>query len=122
MKNYTYEDVLPIIKAIVEAKGPDYVYEKVNDRCVYLDQFGNPSCLVGYFLAYQSLIYHLAPHQYEDEGASNVLGTLDYEEIASFDEDATDFLQVVQEKQDSGVPWGQAVEFATTLILNKRGY
>lgn len=120
MKEYTYDDVLPIIEEIVAAKGPDYVYEKVNDRCVYMDEQGKPSCLVGYFLAHQSLIYDLSPHEYEEEGASNVLNTLAYNDIAYFDSEADDFLQIVQEKQDAGVPWGQAVDFAVTVISNQR--
>lgn len=121
MKQYTYEDVLPIIKDIVEVKGPQYVYEKVNDRCLYRDEEGNSSCLVGHFLDREALLNDLVPNDYEEEGVGSVLFTLTDNKIADFDVEASYFLTMVQEKQDSGVPWGQAVEFASTVITKERG-
>jgi hypothetical protein len=111
MIEYTYEDVVQVLKNIVHARGEDYVYEKVNGNCVYFDtENQQPSCLVGHFM-YETGILTLEEDfaDYEEEDADNLVYQLDRRGIAYFDERSQNLLSWVQFKQDMGNTWGDSL-------------
>lgn len=103
MTELDYGQALVFLEKAVAEKGPDYVYERrSSEACVYFDQ-GKPSCIVGHMFDYMGL--RGIP---EGKAASQALETLG---IAA-DTRTRDLLNHVQELQDTGVPWGDALRQA----------
>lgn len=110
---YTNAQINVALKAALDAKGDDYVYEeRLNGACVYSLE-GRPSCIVGHVL------HALDPDMFErvaafeanqgenngDTSFSNVVVKLNL----PFETDQRRALQEVQAEQDNGKPWGGAV-------------
>jgi hypothetical protein len=101
----------------VAAEKPDLVYSAPYGGCAYVAD-GQPSCIVGHAAWRLGLI----DGSLESDDGINSSGVttllrhlgvlpnndLDYGEPGY----AREFLDAVQEKQDEGVPWGDAVEIA----------
>ena len=121
MIEYTYEDVLLSLKEIVHAKGEGYIYDRSQQHCVYYEKNGEPSCLVGHFLYENELVMAHGIEDYEDNNAETVVGMLEANEIAAFDERATELLQRAQECQDWGHSWGDSLNTAISCVTNKYG-
>ena len=102
------------VRSIAE-KNPDFVYERPdpNGWCRYVYD-GKPSCIVGHALA--NLGVELEFLQHLDTAIDGGVGALEalqtYDEFEIDDNQAADLISLVQNLQDSGVPWGQAVEQA----------
>lgn len=115
------------LRQIVNARGYEYVYERPtyedergdlreSDSCVYGDQQGTPSCLVGQLLA------EILPEKYrninQDEWRgyspySPSIGTLLQGELEGiFETDAERILIHAQDNQDSGMSWGESLDAA----------
>lgn len=116
---YSYYYTLGRLGEIVSQR-PDYVYPKVptavnggigdgnNMGCVYFDHLGQPSCLVGHFLAAEGF-----------EPKDVVEGKpLDYQQqlVEHFDSEAWELLQIAQHYQDFGLPWGKALAEAVLEV------
>lgn len=101
-------DLLEAQKRITEAVAgrEDYVYPRVADgagSCVYF-QDGQPSCLVGHALAAELRELGVPSKYLNDLGieADEFVGSV-------ITRDAATYLGSVQEAQDSGKTWGEAL-------------
>lgn len=117
---FTLEDVLNATRAVVAEKGEDYVYsnsvaEGGNGSCVYANEDGTPSCLVGH------VIHRLDPEVFKrlakDEAESGSQVALDlipagYIPEGFWEESAEHAMQEVQIHQDIGRTWGEALKTA----------
>ncbi len=124
MKIFTYEDVLLSLKHIIHER-EDYVYEQTpsfyeheSPHCAYFDYMGQPSCIVGHFLAREELLDASHPRRAAMEGdnVNEVISVLSHEGIASFSDDAVGLLFKAQCCQDEGTPWGESVERAVAWV------
>lgn len=109
-----------LLEKAVGEKGADYVYPRmmtvgditVATQCDYFRE-DQPSCLVGHVLSY--LGYDNADEA-EGHSASYAMEKLGIE----FDDAAAFILEQAQDAQDSGTPWGEAVENARNEYENYR--
>ena len=110
------------LEKIVRKFGYDHVYNHVyKDRrqtyggstyCVYFDQDGGPSCIVGQLFARAGI----EPFRYTSSDNHEVVNALDSLRLVDFRHDETrKLLHELQRCQDSGATWGSAVAgvFAT---------
>ena len=112
------------LRTVVFEKGPDYVYERIEGRCVNF-QDGEPSCIVGHVFG----LLGLTAPKAEDVG---ILGTT----IASvscellnrsdfdwdFTPEAMRLLMLAQDYQDSANSWGEALEACENLYFKLTEY
>jgi hypothetical protein len=106
-----YDDVRTQLPGVIALKGEEFVYTPVQGQCVYVNDEGAPSCLIGYYLADLGV-----PTSVFDEldGSYNYLeidtvishGLLD--EWVTFSQDAIDALVEVQSGQDCFLSWGKS--------------
>lgn len=113
MIEITRQSAIDGVTAIVEEYGWGYVYEKTDDRCVYVKD-GSPDCLVGRFLAAQGVSIELLEEADQEEGtpAVSLVYQLQSLGVLRIKEGAIDFLQALQRQQDLGHPWGHALVMA----------
>jgi len=100
--------------------------------CKYFDEYdGSPCCIVGHALARRGIsantlrslgdfetlnMYTCAGPSFESDGILQILG------IEVDDEYAREMLETIQIQQDTGLPWGKAVEYAKkTVLTNSNG-
>lgn len=110
-KVYTNAEVNAALRAALDEKGEDYVYDSSNG-CRY-EKEGGPSCLVGYVIhkldpdAFQRVVEFENDHLMNkgDNSFSNVASSL----RLPFDYDQRRALEMVQSAQDRGASWGRAV-------------
>lgn len=112
MTELDYGQALVFLEKAVADKGPDYVYRRTTpvteseyetgQTCLYFEQ-GQPSCIVGHVMSYMGVT-----HSREGINAGHALT----EAGIAADARTRRFLEEVQEKQDNGVPWGEAVRRA----------
>lgn len=121
MIQFTYEDVLQSLKHIVHAKGEDYIYNRARQSCVYYEQNGEPSCLIGHFLYENELVMAVDAEEYEQNDAQSVVWKLEEKGIAQIDERATYLLQNAQECQDWGHSWGASLNTAIEAVTERFG-
>jgi hypothetical protein len=112
---YTYEDVLAELREIIRGR-EGYVYKAPEDcegTCVNF-HMGEPSCLVGHWLAMHGVTQgFLRKHNISVEATVTDLfcGNAHVMPI-QVDEPAHRLLVLAQQRQDSGSTWGNAVEFS----------
>lgn len=112
---YTYEDVLAELREIIRGR-EGYVYETpdYSGSCVNFDREGNPSCLVGHWLA----LHGITGSFFRDTEIPASATVTDlfcgnaHVMPMQVDEDARHLLLLAQQRQDSGSTWGNAVEFS----------
>lgn len=94
----------------VAEESPSYVYEKPGeDMCLY-QHSGKPSCLVGHAFARLGLdIEILKQFDKEEDSVWGIFRSFP-EYLEDDDETALMKIGMAQERQDSLVPWGDAVE------------
>jgi hypothetical protein len=112
MTELDYGQALVFLEKAIGEKSPDYVYKRVTEMteeeeengqsCLYFEQ-GQPSCIVGHVLSYMGI--NSAP---EGSGAGHALTQLG----VHADPKTKALLEDVQERQDDGVPWGEALRKA----------
>ena len=115
---FTLDDVLNAARKIIEDEGGDYVYDPQGEGCTYSRQ-GTPSCLVGH------VIYALEPDTFEKikdieeiKGGSQVAAALrgdGWIRENFWTPDAEVARQAMQDEQDKGRTWGEAVYAAENL-------
>ncbi len=107
----TLTELNALFDLVVEQRGPDYVYEKGVDpdgslSCLYVhdrdSEDARPGCIVG--AVYTEATGELVPSEFEFSSAQRLFGDHDYES------DPTVLAFRVQEYQDAGFSWGEAVE------------
>jgi hypothetical protein len=112
---YTYEDVLAELQEIVKGR-EGFVYKAPEDcegTCVNF-HMGEPSCLVGHWLAMHGVTQgFLWKHNISVAATVTDLfcGNANVMPI-QVDEPARKLLVLAQQRQDSGSTWGNAVEFS----------
>lgn len=126
MTNLNYQQALDLLNRAVEEKGADYVYPEEEKRnwknipggavCSYYVSNGEarPSCIIGHVIEYLGLRDQFLPIQGQYEGKSGVsaLNALGVRITRRADV----LLDTVQSEQDSGHPWGEAVEQAVYQV------
>lgn len=109
-----------LLAAAVAERGEDYVYanpggtgnEGIN--CLYVhivDGEKTCGCIVAWVL-HQAGVPLASLAGREGDNATAVMDALSQINVIEVDLDATELLQDVQERQDRGIPWGQAVREA----------
>lgn len=125
MLTITYQDALAALRAAVEEKGADYVYEKVGTgavQCVYRTEDNQPSCIVGNVLVRLGVpVEDLPPPTGIQRNAKALLGRSPGQRNAMLrgvaaTVSAAALLAVVQWRQDEGESWGEAVELAVLHV------
>ena len=113
MIKITRTSTIEALQSAIDLMGPDYTYvtpggedAAVDVMCSYVDQAKNaPSCIVGHVLyAHGVTLSELV--QYEGESAHKTATAF------GASEQVGDMLNRVQELQDTGVPWAEAVKGA----------
>lgn len=95
---------------LVAAANPDFVYEPPDDEgCVYVRD-GEPSCLIGHALWRLGYIdaeleRHREGPNHNWDGAPDLLDHLGLH----LDDSESEWVAVVQSRQDDGQPWGHTV-------------
>lgn len=97
----------------VAAEHPDFVYEMplidgVNNGCVYFDEDGSPSCLIGQGLA--RLGFNAEDFSHDGNNGMAIDDLLSHWNLASLSESR--WLSDVQMIQDDGENWSYAVRAA----------
>ncbi len=106
-------DKLMAVVREVAAEKPDFVYDAPYGGCVYVAD-KQPSCIVGQAAWRLGLI----DASFEKDEMDNSAGVTTFLRTIGADlgDDETlygrEFLDAVQEKQDQGVPWGEAIQEA----------
>ena len=104
-----YNEALSLLKAQIEKKGEDYIYEADdNGSCRYFVD-DEPSCIVGH-------VFHdlgidsdfVEEFQVPKDAVDSEVLELSYE--------AAELLEAVQSKQDNGEPWGYALKAAVREV------
>lgn len=103
------------VKAAIAGR-EDYVYPRSlsaggDGRCVYFEDDGAPSCLVGQ--AFADELRKVDPaNDFNHEGVAEL--AVGFPDL--FDKKTVQYLQLVQDKQDTGWPWKAAVENAEGAV------
>lgn len=116
---FTYETVLADLRAIVRDKGEDTIAQ-----CTYVDWDGfaqelSPVCVVGHFLWQHDLIDFDEWDVIDGQNSDYVVERLEKRKNIKFSADAKKLLLAVQQSQDTGVPWGIALETAVTDLAKE---
>lgn len=116
---FTYEEVLGDLREIVQQEGED----KVAD-CCYVDWDGyaqelSPTCIVGHFLWKHDLIDYDEWDIIDGQNSDYVVERLEKRKNVGFETEAKKLLLLVQESQDTGVPWGYALENAVVQLAEE---
>jgi len=119
---YTYEDVLAELQEIIKGR-EGYVYEApdYSGSCVNFDREGNPSCLVGHWLAMHGITG--AFFRDTEIPASATVRDLfcghAHVMPMQVDERALKLLILAQSRQDSFNTWGKAVETSSRDVVEE---
>ncbi len=91
----------------VAAGNPDFVYQKISGACKYVRN-GNPDCIIGHALWNVGLIDADCPWDgYGVSSISNVIRDVDWGK--GLDSDEVGWLSIVQDSQDTGYSWREAI-------------
>jgi len=115
---WTYTDALRLLKKAVADKGEDYKYESVGGHyhCQYFDQ-GQPSCIVGHALAADGVTEQDLREADPSRHLNLVdVGTLAKRGLLEMDDATQKLLGTVQDEQDCGTPWGEALRIAQQAV------
>ena len=117
MRNVSDEQFITALREVV-ADNEDFVYTKVESddgddvvsRCRYFDHNGKPSCLIGQALFKCGII---VPKAFEGAAAATVL-----RELTNTSERVHVAAGRAQEVQDTGSPWGVALNDFEIVLMN----
>jgi hypothetical protein len=121
----TYDEAVELLQEAVAKKGEDYVYEPPLVQtpyieegsqvalCVYFDDEGSPSCIVGHALAKKGVTREALDNVDSELNRNAGPYGLESAEVISAPVGVIDLLSLVQDYQDQGTPWGEALRIAT---------
>jgi hypothetical protein len=99
---------IELAKVEIEKEGEEFVYKAPDLSCVNYRMDGTPSCLVGRMLDAEGLI------TFQSLSEANLImspvTSLDFDLDLDLPEDTLGFLRTLQDNQDRGVPWGDALK------------
>jgi hypothetical protein len=102
----SYDEALELLDRAVAERGEDYVYD---GACEYFqcDADNQPGCIVGHVLAYKGM----DPELLDKLGlnSTKLAYVADKSEVLKLDIKTKVLLDEVQNRQDTGIPWGKAV-------------
>lgn len=105
--------VLAEMAVLVKKVGQEYVYEKPENGCVYVDS-GQPSCFIGRVLfALGADIDFLTDH--EGQSAKSLAKALILKHGWEIDVEAMQLMTIAQSAQDGGATWSLARDIATSF-------
>lgn len=111
-KTLTYERAKELLLQVIEGR-EDYVYQNPNpeysDAC-YNHWEGKPSCLIGHAIAADGI--DLVGKVDDDADAAGAVQSA----YGQGEENAVRLWMKAQVYQDSGVPWGKAVQRAINVV------
>lgn len=124
---------IELIEQVVRLKGEDYEYPNAKSGlCSYADEYGGPSCIVGYALNIAGVPEEVLPAldsaeiDYIGESGEKPFGTSISElystkalrDIASVEltSTAAAAFQEAQKRQDNGKPWVEALTGAKEVV------
>ena len=121
------ERAVELLRKQVEAKGTDYEYEAPASigRCVYFDNDGCPSCVVGYVLADLGVtlggVHEIGrdPGSPSDSGNQIAISAVNVDGV-QLTSGARHVLATAQRAQDNGQPWGEALNLAVAAAASLR--
>lgn len=117
MREVGRNEVLDLLTEVVAEAGPDFVYKSPGQYCRY-EYKGQPSCLVGRVLNRLGVPVEALAGLDEDYPAVN---DVDFVSLGlSLPDDAVIALQAVQEWQDEGNKWGDALPIAANVMRLSR--
>ena len=117
---YTYEDVLAELREIIKFR-EGYVYKAPEDGVCVNFYMGEPSCLVGHWLAMHGVTqgflwtHNISP----DATVTDLFCGHALVMPMRVDERARKLLLLAQQRQDSGSTWGNAVEFSSRDVVEE---
>lgn len=100
---------LPQAKAMVKeilAAAPETKFRVVEDNCVYFDESGNPSCVIGHVFAKIGI----TPDQVSPADNTTILNCLYHVCGEKITTPTMEWLQDIQSHQDCGISWGEILE------------
>lgn len=123
----TYEQARKLILEVIAEKGKDYIGSPDSEpsTCVYFDDLGQPSCIIGHILPKLGISRQDLVFEKEDDYYGPTEVDLNYETGAmellprlgiKLDTQAQDYLRLVQSQQDQGMPWGDADIYASHYV------
>lgn len=114
--------VVESLKEIVAEYGAGYVYQKPQpiDTCQYTNPDGSPSCLVGHVIARVNpeAFATIAATEYDYDSPTGAIEAavegieINFNVELGFDQETIALLGVVQNAQDRGTAWGDALRLA----------
>lgn len=130
MLELTLTKAMSLVDEAIAERGEDFVYKKqpgmdckyVHEGVVWDDEaetyvddesVSEPGCLVGLAL-HKAGIPLVKMQAAEGSDAAGLLNSLEQRGYITFTTEAADFLDAVQENQDSGYAWGEAL----SLVVN----
>ena len=118
-----YARALELVNDEIAKEGPDYVYPKVDGFCVntVVQEDGTivGSCLVGRALIGAGVEASDLDRFASDSSVESTIEAMaDYFQLTT---QAAYFLSCVQQSQDTGSPWGEAVENAVRIVHDEDG-
>lgn len=126
-KLYTYEDVVQWAGSVVEKVGESFVYTTPPDVdfCVYAHHvYGEdvsvgglvPGCMIGHMLSDNTVVTLEELDAFRKLSASGIRSIAPYLPF-DFTPRAMHFLKILQERQDNGWTWGEALTEATDMAV-----
>ena len=114
----TYEQAKELLHRAVQERGEDYVYTATDPErgCIYFEDDGTPSCIVGLVLSYLGYTKDDLVKGDRDFNSGNGVNGLACYGLVAFDMRARNLLTHVQTRQDGRVPWGKAVSDSIALM------
>jgi hypothetical protein len=120
MLHLNLEKAMSLVADVIDREGETRVYERPDPSvsCLYVhrDKDGSqiPGCIVGHAL----MDYGISADHLEDQimEVTELADRLHRTRILSVDDDALNYLSVLQARQDDGFEWGKADAIATAYI------
>jgi len=108
VKVYDVPDVIEAIRRACDTEGHDYVYEKIDGKCLYVDASNGelrPSCIAAYALVDMGVIGLADLQEWEDLAPLGI--GIDMPVTVA----ALNALGAAQLLQDAGATWGEALKW-----------
>lgn len=101
-------------------EGPDYVYKNHDGKCFNYDwdedtESEKGDCLIG--RVFEFFVDFNDAERRGTRSSGAFMANIHYGEV--FTGTAVDFLSAVQTRQDKGMPWGRAIDFAKAEYLSE---
>lgn len=114
MVKLTFEKVVESAEKIVGSVGTDFRYiQSLDDKCIYGEN-GQPSCIVGHILfdLDKECFDYIQEDENDEDLNSGSIKWLARHGVVDTNNTTLEFLAILQELQDAGVTWKNALKKA----------